>query len=265
MTLSRWLATPAGLLIGVIGALCGIGGGLFATPLQHYGLRVPLPRAVATSLAVVASTAVAATATELLRSDSPVPWTLVLAAVPGALLGAQVGVRVARRLPARTLKALFTVLFLLVATKLVLGLATTDSPQAELAGASPGAQGHLLIALVGLSAGLIVPVLGIGGGLLLVPGALLVAPELGFPAARGFSLAVAAVTSSRALVLRLRDGAVDVRLGSALGLGAAAGSVLGVSLTRLDSLQSAGQALLALILLVSAARFGRDALRGAGD
>ena len=259
----RGVLVLLGAGIGSVGSLCGIGGGLFATPIQHYGLRVPLPRAVATSLAVVFCTAVSSTVTELVRGDSSVPWSLALAAIPGALVGAQLGARVVERLPVRTVKTLFAVTFVAVALRMLLGL-SSDAP-------APGAavelarRSLLLAPVLGLVAGVVVPVLGIGGGLLLVPGALLIAPELGFAEARGFSLTVAVFTSARALWLRHRAGLVDVDRGVGLGVGCALGALGGVALSRLPEALVAGQLIFSGILLYSAVRFGRDALRGAAD
>lgn len=251
------LQVGIGALIGAAGSLCGIGGGLFATPLQHYGLGVPLPRAVATSLAVVFCTAASSTLSEALRGDSIVPWTLALATLPGALLGTQLGAAVAQRLPVRPLKALFCVVFLLVAARMLLA----DDPASAAAGA--GTRAPLWAApLLGLGAGLVVPVLGIGGGLLLVPGALVLAPDLGFAGARGFSLTVAVFTSARALWLRSRAGLVDLDRGLRLGIGCAGGALGGVALSRMPVALGVGQGLFVAILSFSALRFGRDALRG---
>jgi uncharacterized membrane protein YfcA len=129
--------------------------------------------------------------------------------------------------------------------------------------AEVGARAPLWVApLLGLGAGVVVPVLGIGGGLLLVPGALFLAPDLGFAGARGFSLSVAVFTSARALWLRSRAGLVDLDRGLRLGAGCAAGALGGVALSRLPAALGAGQAIFVGILVLSAVRFGRDALRG---
>ena len=39
--------------IAFVGAMCGIGGGLFTVPLLHFGVRLPLKQAVATALVLV--------------------------------------------------------------------------------------------------------------------------------------------------------------------------------------------------------------------
>ena len=47
----------AGSLIGFLGSMCGVGGGLFAIPLLHYGLGIELRRAGATARCRVFATA----------------------------------------------------------------------------------------------------------------------------------------------------------------------------------------------------------------
>jgi uncharacterized protein len=248
-----WLA-PAGLVIGCMGAICGIGGGLFATPLQHYGLGVPLKRAVATSLALVFATACAATGAEALRSDSVLPWTLVLALVPTALVGAQIGFRMAQKVPTLRLKRVFTVVLLIAAARL---LWTVDKADAVFTG-ELGFADYAMTSALGLIVGIVVPLLGIGGGLVVVPGMLLLVPQIGFPGARGVSLAAAVVTAGRSLLLFLRAGNVDPVSARLLGIGAFLGSAAGVQLVHLDGAARFGQRALAGVMLFAAYRFARD-------
>ena len=42
-----------GVVISLLAAVCGIGGGLFAVPILHYAYRLSLKASVATSLALV--------------------------------------------------------------------------------------------------------------------------------------------------------------------------------------------------------------------
>ena len=52
----------AGALAGVVGALFGIGGGVFLVPLLNLALGFPINNAAAISLATVIATSVAVTA-----------------------------------------------------------------------------------------------------------------------------------------------------------------------------------------------------------
>jgi uncharacterized membrane protein YfcA len=244
--------------IACIGAVCGIGGGLFATPILHFGFRLALKRAIATSLGLVCATAASATLAEALRSDSALDWSIVAVIVPCALLGAQLGFRVVQRLDTRTLKGIFAIAFAAVAVKLV--VSTGDVT--PLAGYHPDLLDHLRVALAGLSAGFVVPLLGVGGGLVLVPGVLYCVPELGYQGARATSLAVAVVTASRGLWMHYRAGNLEVPTARWFALGGLLGGAAGVQLVHVDGVAPVGQVLLGAILAVSAVRFSLDWLRG---
>lgn len=251
-----WLF-PLGAAISVLGAVCGIGGGLFSTPLLHYGLRFDLRRAIATSLALVTATALSATAAEALRENSDVPWSIVGAIAPAALLGTQMGYRFKDRLEVRSLKKIFCVLLTAVGLKMIFA----DGQVLALAGYQPDFYDHLGAALLGLFAGFVVPILGIGGGMLMVPGMLLIVPSLGYLGARATSLAVASVTASRSTFLHLRADKLNPKDARWIASGALVGAYAGVHLVHLSNVAAIGELLLAVILLVSALRFGLDVLR----
>ncbi|MGK0218859.1 MAG: putative membrane protein YfcA [Planctomycetota bacterium] len=244
-------------MISVLGAVCGIGGGLFSTPLLHYGLRFELRRAIATSLALVTATAISATFAEFMRADSALPWTIVAAIAPAALLGTQLGYRMQDRLEVRTLKKIFCVLLTVVGLKMIFA----DGQTAALLDYQPDLYDHLGAALLGLCAGFVVPILGIGGGMLMVPGMLFVVPGLGYLGARATSLAVASFTASRSTFLHLRAGKLNPEDARWIAAGALLGAYGGVQLVHVGSVAAIGQVLLAIILLVSALRFGLDVLR----
>ena len=171
MSSRRLLLILSGAAIAFVGAVCGIGGGLFAVPLLHYGFGLPLRRAVATSLCLVAANALASTAAELLHEDSAFLWEVVGPLIGGALVGAQLGFFASKRLPERALKGLFAAVMLAVGLRLVL---SGDIP-AEPTGFD-GGYGLVragTVALVGVLAGTLSPLLGLGGGLIIVPGLLL--------------------------------------------------------------------------------------------
>lgn len=251
-----WLF-PLGALISVLGAVCGIGGGLFSTPLLHYGLRFGLRRAIATSLALVTATAFSATLAEAVRHDSSLPWSIVAAIAPAALLGTQMGYRFQDRLQVRLLKKIFCVLLTIVGLKMIFA----DGQSAAMIGYQPDLMDHLGAALLGVCAGFVVPILGIGGGMLMVPGMLIVVPGLGYPGARATSLAVASFTASRSTFLHLRAGKLDPKDARWIAGGALVGAYAGVQLVHMGSVAAVGQVLLAVILLVSALRFGLDVIR----
>ncbi len=249
----------SGFAIATIAAVCGIGGGLFAVPLLHYAFGLGLPAAVATSLCLVFATAFSSTVTELLHPGGVVAPYVVGALIAGSLVGAQLGHWVAQRITTRPLKALFCVVMLMAGARLIFAAGGADAQQQAAFVTDPA---QLLTALgVGLVAGVVVPLLGVGGGLVVVPALLFLIPEIGYLGARAASLAMAVVTSSRAIWLKARTGLVHSGLALPFACGALAGAVLGVQIVHLEGAARAGQVVLGGVLCISGVRFGRDAWR----
>jgi uncharacterized protein len=125
-------AALTGLLVGVLSALLGVGGGLVAIPLLITLFRLDLTRVAATSLAIVAFAAPAGTVTYMAAGgaiDAAMPagsvgFVHVAAAVPmmpGALIAVGWGARLNQRLDAITLRRVFALLLLLLGVRLVIG------------------------------------------------------------------------------------------------------------------------------------------------
>lgn len=129
-TPQRWLriGTWVGLPSGVISGLLGVGGGVWAVPIQHYVLGVRMPCAIANSAcmivglagvaAVAQSTAIGLAMPELEVWDG---WLLAALLAPGALLGAGTGAALTHRLPVGALRAGFDVLLVVTGLRLLLG------------------------------------------------------------------------------------------------------------------------------------------------
>ncbi|MDB5334701.1 MAG: hypothetical protein JWN70_320 [Planctomycetaceae bacterium] len=83
-----WIAI-AGVITGILGAVLGVGGGMFLIPVLVFGLHIPMHNAVATSiLAVIAtSSAVASTNVERGTANMRLGMTLEIATTAGAIGG----------------------------------------------------------------------------------------------------------------------------------------------------------------------------------
>jgi uncharacterized membrane protein YfcA len=115
-----------GVLVGVLSAIMGIGGGFIVVPAMIYILRMPTNVVLGTSLAqIIAITAI----TTVLQATSNYAVDLVLAffLVAGGVVGAQLGVRAGARLRGEQLRLLLAVLVLLVAARLAWGLVVTPA------------------------------------------------------------------------------------------------------------------------------------------
>jgi hypothetical protein len=240
-------------VIGFAGALCGIGGGIFAGPLLHFACGVPLKRAAATAILVILATTTAATTTEVLRGDSELVWAVALPLAAGALAGAELGFRLSKRIDERTLKILFAAILLVAGVRVLLfsnGLAGADLF---------GRVGSAALAFgVGLVGGSLTPLLGIAGGVVMVPALFLALGELGFGGARAAALAGGAVSALRSLWLHGRAGSLETALGLPLAAGALVGAFLGVQAAHVPALALGGRVLLGTILLVQSAVFWRQ-------
>ena len=115
----------AGLLIGSVSALLGIGGGTLTVPLLVWS-RIPMERAVGTSAACGVPIAVAGAAGYLIRGQAQTGGTgfvdpvAVLALGLGGVLFAPLGARLAVRLPRERLRRLFALFLLFVGLRMVL-------------------------------------------------------------------------------------------------------------------------------------------------
>ncbi len=106
----RGIAVGLSALGGVISALLGVGGGLIQVPLIHTTLKAPLRCAIGTSTFLIGATA-SASALLYLVQGKLVPDIVVPAAL-GIVIGAQIGVKLAQRVPAPALRLIFIAVML---------------------------------------------------------------------------------------------------------------------------------------------------------
>src|SRR5258706_5949745 len=115
-----------GILVGVLTAIMGVGGGFIMVPAMIYLLRMPTNVVIGTSqfqiLFVTAATTILHATT-----DQTVDIVLAFLLVVGGVVGVQLGVRVASQMRAEQLLALLAVLVVRVALRRFIGLATTPA------------------------------------------------------------------------------------------------------------------------------------------
>lgn len=109
----KFIITAAliGLAAGVLGALCGVGGGIVMVPAFVGLLKLDHKQAVATSMAVIIVTAIAATLNNA-RTNQLIKWEVVAAVGLASAVAAWFGSDLMRSLGNQTLTRIFG--FLLV-------------------------------------------------------------------------------------------------------------------------------------------------------
>ena len=260
MNRSGWARAALLLLIGVAigawGSLCGIGGGIFAVPVFHYLLRMPLARAVANSLVLVAVMTTGGTLIELAQPDNALRWDVVGVLIATSWIGTQFGYRVAKRAQVRVLKLAFCVLLVGVAAQILL---TSNERGASAGPAFAWDALHLaFVGATGLVAGFLAPLLGIGGGLVAVPALLLGPTALGYLGARAASTAMSACNSWQSVWLYREQRGVELRAAGWASAGALGGAWIGVRLAHVPGVTFYAELIVALTLLIVAARFAWD-------
>jgi uncharacterized protein len=99
-------ATLIGLVAGLLGALCGVGGGIVMVPAFIVTLGLKHKQAVATSMAVIIVTALAATANNA-RNSGLIDWKIVAAVGLTSAIAAWFGSDLMHQLSNQTLTRVF--------------------------------------------------------------------------------------------------------------------------------------------------------------
>lgn len=121
------VAVTIGLGVGAMTGFFGVGGGFLIVPALTVLLGLTLRRAIATSLAIITLTGVAALASHLAAGSSP-DWELTAVLAGSAAAGALAGSSLGRRLDARALARAFAVVVAVVALFLLLDVLVLEGP-----------------------------------------------------------------------------------------------------------------------------------------
>ncbi len=95
----RTLGIAISFFVGIISSLLGIGGGIIHVPAMVYLLKFPVHIAAATSHFVLAGTSLAGTIAHLTDGEYTHGFKRTAALALGAVIGAQIGARLAKRTP----------------------------------------------------------------------------------------------------------------------------------------------------------------------
>jgi uncharacterized protein len=258
----------AGIVTGGLGAVLGIGGGVFLVPFLNLGLGLTFPRAAAISLTTVIATSSAVSARRVGRRQINIRLGMLLevATVGGGLLG---GIT-AQLLTQSMLQRLFGVVGILVAIVMLQRIRQRNvilDPSA-----APGTLGgryhedesggtvvyrvkRLPVALLGsFVAGNVSSLLGIGGGVIKVP---VLNTWCGVPlrAAAATSAFMIGVTAMGGAVIYYGHGQVIQTLAAAAVLGVQVGSSAGLRVAARAPVKWLKVFMAAVLFIVSALMF----------
>jgi uncharacterized membrane protein YfcA len=121
------VAALSGFAVGVMTGFFGVGGGFLIVPALTVLIALPMRRAIATSLAIVTLTGLAALASHLARGAQP-DWPLTLLLCAGAVAGAALGSFAGRGLSPRALSRAFALIVAAVSAFLLIDVLALGGP-----------------------------------------------------------------------------------------------------------------------------------------
>lgn len=121
VTLSVFIPLILGILVGILSAVMGVGGGFIMVPVMIYMLRMPMHVVVGTGLFQVLFTCINVTFMQAYFNHN-VDLMMALLLLIGSTFGAQIGARISSRLKADQLKIILASIVLLVMLKMALEL-----------------------------------------------------------------------------------------------------------------------------------------------
>ncbi len=115
-----------GILVGLLAAIMGVGGGFIMVPAMIYLLRMPTAVVVGTSLFQIGVVTINTTILNAVQNHT-VDIMLALILMSSAVIGAQLGAKVGSKLPGEQLRVLLALMVLAMCVKLAWGLVATPS------------------------------------------------------------------------------------------------------------------------------------------
>ena len=121
ITLSPLLPLAAGVLVGMVAAILGVGGGFIMLPTMCYVLKMPIRVVVGTNLFQELLVCTNVTILQAAENQT-VDLVLALTLLAGSTVGAQFGARLSHRINADALKIIFASVVLIIMVKIFLEL-----------------------------------------------------------------------------------------------------------------------------------------------
>lgn len=158
---------PIGVAIGFVASILGLGGGVFISPLLLLGGFVATqPEAAGTSVAAVVFTGISASIAYFRRKV--IDFRIGLLFMPTAIAGVFLGAFIIELVNPSALTIAFGLFLLYPMGMMLLGKTPKDT-KVRLKGWASGTRYYILVAVIGLVAGVATKLFGVGGGAVFVP------------------------------------------------------------------------------------------------
>ena len=252
-----------GAVTGAIGAILGLGGGVFLVPALVLGFGIPIHSAAGAGLVAVIATSCAAAAINVKKGLVNIELGIVLETA--TVLGAITGGFAAAYLPAKILIGVFSVLLACMTALLWRDRITeSESSKSDSQGVFPAsyhdpalkktvdyAVHRLDIGMItAYFAGNLSGLLGIGGGVVKVP-VLHIVCRMPMKAAAATSNFMIGVTGAAGAVVYFANGKLDLRLSGLVAIGILLGSTGGALISQRLSGRAVRKAFAVLTLVLS--------------
>jgi len=114
-------ALIVGAAAGLLGALCGVGGGIVMVPAFTSIMGMSQKNAIATSLAVIVITALVATLNNARAASSvQIDWRIVVIATAGAAIASWYGTDLMHQLKSPVLTKIFAITLIIFGVKMLI-------------------------------------------------------------------------------------------------------------------------------------------------
>lgn len=115
----EWLSAVLGLTAGFLSGLLGIGGGVIMVPILVHVGKLPMHRAVATSMFIMIATSIAGVAIKI--NFDHVYYDLALFLIIGIIIGAQIGARTVKKIDSVRLQQIFGIAMIIALIYISIG------------------------------------------------------------------------------------------------------------------------------------------------
>lgn len=255
-----------GIIVGILGAILGIGGGIIMVPVLTFLFDMPIHNAIAISLVVITANSMSTSAVYLKTGTANLNLGIALstASVAGALIGSKTAVHLPQSIVMIILGVIQLIMAYLTYIKMKKGSKAhsniplkekkffygeyKDKATGEVVRYNPVKTGYnfLFSAFSGVFSGLS----GAGGGAMIIPGMNLIS-DIPIKAATATSSFIIGFTAAAGSIVYMQAGYVDVRVVCSIILGIYAGTTISMRYFSKITDKKVSYLLIGLLLIVA--------------